>query len=76
MRRMFALIVALGVVVVCGGATLVSADCAYHKTQAAVDKVDPAKQVATAPTAEKTDANQVQTAQADKPAQPVTTEKK
>lgn len=75
MRRMFALIVALGVVV-CGSATLVVADCAYHKTQAAADKVDPAKQVATAPTAEKTDANQVQTAQADKPAQPVTTEKK
>jgi hypothetical protein len=69
MRRMLAVIMALGVAAVFGSTTLVYADCAYHKTQAGVDKTDPAKQVATAPTSEKADTNQVLTAQTDKPAQ-------
>jgi hypothetical protein len=70
MKRVLALIVALGVVAVFSSATLVYADCAYHKTQAAVDKADPAKTVATTPAPDKTDASQTQTqtAQADKPA--------
>jgi hypothetical protein len=76
MRKMLTLIMALGMTVVFSGATLVFADCAYHKTQAGVDKTDPAKQVATEPTTEKTEATKVQTAQADKSTQPVPADKK
>jgi hypothetical protein len=65
MKRMLVLVVALGMAVVFGSATLVSADCAAHKTQAAVDKADPAKTVATAPVTDKTDGSQLQTAQSE-----------
>ena len=76
MQRVLALIVALGVAAVFGSATLAGADCAYHKTQAAVDKADPSKTVATAPATDKTDASQVQTAQAEQPAKPAAEVKK
>ena len=74
MKRVLALIVALGVAAVFGSATLAGADCDYHKTQAAVDKADPSKTVATA--TDKTDASQVQTAQAGQPAKPAAEVKK
>jgi hypothetical protein len=67
MKRTLALIMALGMAAVFGGATLAGADCAYHKSQAAVDKADPSKTVATAPVTDKTDANQLQTAQSEQP---------
>ena len=76
MKRTLALIMALGMAVVFGGATLASADCTYHKTQAAVDKADPSKTVATASETDKTDANQLQTAQAEQPAKPTPEVKK
>lgn len=65
MKRILSLALVLGVVALFSGATLVSADCSYHKTQAAVDKTDANKDVATVPAPEKTDTNQVQTAQAN-----------
>ena len=64
MKRVLTLVVALGVAALFSSAALAGADCSYHKTQAAVDKVDN-KTIATAPVPDKTDANQVQTAQAD-----------
>ena len=73
MQRVLALIVALGVAAIFGSATLAGADCAYHKTQAAVDKADPSKTVATA--TDKTDASQVQTAQVEQPAKPAAEKK-
>ena len=76
MKRTLALVVALGMAVVFGGATLVSADCTYHKTQAAVDKADPSKTVAAAPATDKTDANQLQTAQSEQQAKPAPEVKK
>jgi hypothetical protein len=66
MKRLLTLIVALGVAALFSSATLVGADCSYHQTQAAADKTDASKTVATAP--DKTDAGQVQTAQANQPA--------
>jgi hypothetical protein len=63
-KKILSLIVALGVVALFSGVTLAGADCTYHKTQAAVDKTDAAKDVATAPATDKTEAPQVQTAQA------------
>ena len=76
MKRTLALIMALGMAAVFGGATLAGADCAYHKSQAAVDKADPSKTVATAPVTDKTDANQLQTAQSEQPAKPAPEVKK
>lgn len=76
MKRVLALIVALGVAAVFGSATLVGADCAYHKSQAAVDKADTSKTVATAPTTDKADAGQTQTAQAEQPVKPAAEVKK
>jgi hypothetical protein len=67
-KKVLSLIVALGVVALFSGVTLAGADCSYHKTQAAVDKTDAAKDVATTPAPEKTAADQVQTAQANQPA--------
>jgi hypothetical protein len=64
-KKVLSLIVALGVVALFSGVTLAGADCSYHKTQAAVDKTDASKDVATAPVPEKTAADQVQTAQAN-----------
>jgi hypothetical protein len=61
--------VALGVAALFSSAALAGADCTYHKTQAAVEKTDASKDVATAPAPDKPAADQVQTAQA-KPAAP------
>ena len=68
MKRVLTLVVALGVAALFSSAALAGADCSYHKTQAAVDKTDASKNVATAPASDKTDAAQVQTAQAAQPA--------
>ncbi|HEY7492411.1 MAG TPA: hypothetical protein VIH59_15045 [Candidatus Tectomicrobia bacterium] len=76
MQRTLTLIVALSMAVVFGGATLAGADCTYHKSQASVDKADPSKTVATAPETNKTDANQLQTAQSEQPARPAPAVKK
>jgi hypothetical protein len=70
MRRIFALGVVLGLAIVFGSTTLVSADCAYHKAQAAIKKANTSKEVATAPTVNKTVLGQLQTAQSDKPVKP------
>ena len=74
MKRLLTLIVALGVAALFSSATLVGADCSYHKTQAAVDKTDASKNVAIA--TEKPDAGQIQTAQADQPVKPAPEVKK
>lgn len=66
MKQVLALIVALGVAALFSSVALAEADCAYHKTQAAVDKAS--KDVAVAPATEKADAGQIQTAQASQPA--------
>jgi hypothetical protein len=58
-----------------GGVALAGADCSYHKTQAAVDNTTT-KEVAATPAPEKTNADQVQTAQVAKPAQPAAAEVK
>jgi hypothetical protein len=65
-KRSLALLVGLAMFVIFGGATLVSADCAYHKSQAATEKSDPAKNVTSAPQTDKASANQVQTAEVNK----------
>ena len=70
MKRVLTLVVALGIAALFSSAALAGADCSYHKTQAAVDKADASKNVATASAPDKTDASQVQTAQADQPAKP------
>jgi hypothetical protein len=62
-KRILSLVVALGVAALFSSAALAGADCTYHKTQAAVDKTEASKDVATAPAPEKTVADQVQTAQ-------------
>ena len=69
MKKILSLVVVLGVVALFSGATLVSADCSYHKTQAAVSTTDASKDVATVPLNDK-DTPQVQTAQATPPAKP------
>ena len=74
MKRLLTLIVALGVAALFSSATLSGADCSYHQTQAAVDKIDTSKNVATA--ADKTDAGPVQTAQANQPVKPAPEVKK
>jgi hypothetical protein len=68
-KKILSLVVVLGVVALFSGATLVSADCSYHKTQASVDKTDASKDVATVPATDK-DTTQVQTAQVTPPAKP------
>lgn len=65
MKKVLTLIVALGVAALFSSVALADADCSAHKTQAAVDKTDASKNVATAPATDKTDAGQVQTAQAN-----------
>jgi len=67
-KRILSLALVLGVVALFSGATLVSADCSYHKTQASLDKTDAARDVATAPTTPDKPDNQVQTAQASQQA--------
>jgi len=68
-KKVLSLVVVLGVVALFSGATLVSADCSYHKTQAAV-KTEASKEVATAPVTDQPVVDQVQTAQATPPAKP------
>ena len=76
MKKILSLVVALGVVAMFSGVTLAGADCSYHKTQASVDKTDASKDVATVPATDKTDTNQVQTAQVNPPAKPAPAVKK
>ena len=68
MKRVLSLVVALGVAALFSSAALAGADCNFHKTQAAVDKTEASKDVATATAPEKTVVDQVQTAQASQPA--------
>jgi hypothetical protein len=75
-KRVLSLVVALGVAALFSSAALAGADCSYHKTQAAVDKTEASKEVATAPATDKADAGQVQTAQANQPAKPAPQPKK
>ena len=70
MKRILSLVLVLGVAALFSSAALAGADCSYHKTQAAVDKTDASKDVATAPTTDKVAMEQVQTAQASQPARP------
>ena len=76
MKRVLTLVVALGVAALFSSAALAGADCSYHKTQAAVDKTDASKNVATAPGLEKMDTGPVQTAQANQPVKPAPETKK
>lgn len=76
MKRVFTLVVALGVAALFSSASLAGGDCSYHKTQAAVDRTDASKNVATAPVTDKTDAGQVQTAQVDQLVKPAPETKK
>jgi hypothetical protein len=76
MKRLLALFIVMAMAVVCGSVTLVSADCAYHKTQASADKATTNQEVVTAPAPDKTTTDQVKTAQAPQPAQPVAEVKK
>ena len=70
MKRILSLVLVLGVAALFSSAALAGADCSYHKTQAAVDKTDANKDVATVP-ADKTVTDQMQTAQANpQPAKP------
>ena len=66
MRRILALGIALGMAAVLVSITLVRADCAYHKAQAAVERAKTSKQVTTVTAVDKTGAGQLQTAQSDK----------
>ena len=66
MKRILSLALVLGVVALFSGATLVSADCNYHKTQASVDKTD-AKDLATLPATDKVGTDQMKTAEANAP---------
>ena len=49
MKRILSLVLVLGVAALFSSAALAGADCSYHKTQAAVEKTDASKDVATAP---------------------------
>jgi hypothetical protein len=69
-KRVLSLVLVLGVAALFSSAALAGADCSYHKTQAAVDRTDTSKDVATAPAPDKTDPAQVQTAQATPSAKP------
>jgi hypothetical protein len=74
-KKVLSLVVALGVATLFSSAALAGADCnPSHKTQAAVDRTDVPKDVATAPVQDNT--NQVQTAQAAAPAKPAAPTKK
>ena len=53
MKRILSLVLALGVAALFSSAALAGADCSYHKTQAAVDKTEASKDVATAPVPDK-----------------------
>jgi hypothetical protein len=75
-KRILSLVLVLGVAALFSSAALAGADCSYHKTQAAVDRTDATKDVATVPATDKTDTNQVQTAQVNPPAKPAPAVKK
>ena len=75
MKKILSLVVVLGVAALFSSAALAGADCSYHKTQAAVDKTDASKDVATAPATDKVVTDPVQTAQASKPAKPAEVKK-
>lgn len=68
MKKVLALVVALGSAAVFSTAAIAGADCSYHKTQASADTPD--KTVVTAPAPDKTDASQVKTAQAEPAGKP------
>ena len=75
MKKVLSLVVALGVATLFSSAALAGADCnPGHKTQAAVDRTEVSRDVATAPVNDNT--NQVQTAQATAPAKPAAPTKK
>jgi hypothetical protein len=77
MKRLLALFIVMAMAAVFGSVTLVSAECAYHKSQASVDKATDKEVVAApAPAPDTTTADQVRTAQAPRPAQPVAEVKK
>lgn len=76
MKRMMSLVVALGIAALFSSVALAGADCSYHKTQAAADKTDASKEVAVAPTPDKTSTGQVQTAQAEQTVKPAPETKK
>ena len=80
MKRIMTLIVAAGIVAAFSGVALAGGDaCSYGShSQAATDKIDTSKNVATkAPEkADKADADKVTVAQTDKPAQPASEVKK
>lgn len=76
MKKVLSLVVALGVVALFSSVTLAGAECSYHKTQAAVDKADASKDVATVPATDKIVTDQVQTAQANPPAKAAAPEPK
>ena len=76
MKRILSLVMALGVAALFSSAALAGADCSYHKTQAAVDKTDASKDVATVPATDKVVTDQVQTAQANPQAKPAPEVKK
>jgi len=76
-KKILSLVVALGVATLFSSAALAGADCnPGHKTQAAVDRTEASKDVATAQPSDKADASQVQTAQAATPAKPASAPKK
>jgi hypothetical protein len=78
MKRLLVLFIVMVMAAVFGSVTLVNAECAYHKSQASVDKATTDKEVvaAPAPAPDTTTADQVRTAQAPQPAQPAAEVKK
>jgi hypothetical protein len=66
-KRVFSLVLVLGVAVLFSGATLAGAECSYHQTQAAVSKTD--KSMVKAPVPGQ-DTDQVRTADAGPAAKP------
>ena len=68
MRKIVALGIALGLIVAAGSITQVRAECAGHKSQAALDKDKPSKEVAAV---DKAISGSLQTAQSDKQSKPV-----
>lgn len=67
MKKVFSFVLVLGVAALFSSAALAGADCSYHQTQAAVKQTGVSKEVATAPGTDKTDTNQVRTAEAPQP---------
>lgn len=76
MKRVLALVAVLGMVAMFGMASLVSAECAYHKAQASLEKADSTKEVVATPVPDKTDTNRMRTVKVENPVQPVAEVKK